>query len=104
VTTGNHGAIDLWVDRAAGRLTFETNPVSGCVDISELGVEPRIFAAGGLERAVELQRLPESMSLRRLAFRRRVRLRQRDDVRLYIRVQQEDGHRMWTSPIYLFRS
>ena len=25
------------------------------------------------------------------------------DTRLYVRVQQEDGHRMWSSPIYLFR-
>ena len=25
------------------------------------------------------------------------------DTRIYIRVQQEDGHRIWTSPIYLFR-
>ena len=25
------------------------------------------------------------------------------DTRLYIRAQQEDGHRLWSSPIYLFR-
>ena len=49
-------------DGAAGRLAFKTAPVSGEVAIAELGVEPRVFAAGGLERAVKLQRLPEVMT------------------------------------------
>jgi hypothetical protein len=103
VTTGNYGGIDLWLDGTAGRLAFQTKPVSGEVIISELGIEPRRFDAGGLERAVELQRLPEVMETRATRLRRRIKLRGRGDTRLYIRVQQEDGHRIWTSPIYLFR-
>jgi hypothetical protein len=73
------------------------------VDIAVLGVEPRVFAAGGLERAVKVQRLPETMTQSRMALRRRIKVRATGDTRLYIRVQQEDGHRMWSSPIYLFR-
>jgi hypothetical protein len=103
VTTGNYGAIDLWLASAAGKLAFKTVPVSGEAAIAELGVEPRVFAAGGLERAIKLQRLPEVMREPRLVLRRRIELRAAGDTRLYIRVQQEDGHRMWSSPIYLFR-
>lgn len=104
VTTGTYGAIDLWLEQAeAGHLAFKTAPVSGTAAIAQLGVEPVVFAAGGLERAVLLQRLPESMSEQRMALRRTVRLRNTGDTRLYVRVQQEDGHRMWSSPIYLFR-
>jgi hypothetical protein len=103
VTTGNYGAIDLWLDRAAGQLSFKTAPVSGEVAIADLGVEPRVFAAGGLERSIKLQRLPETMTERRMTVRRKVRLRPDGDTRLYVRVQQEDGHRLWSSPIYLFR-
>jgi hypothetical protein len=103
VTTGNYGAIDLWLERAAGKLAFKTAPLSGEAAIAELGVEPRVFAAGGLERAVKLQRLPEVMTEPRMALRRRIKVRPAGDTRLYIRVQQEDGHRMWSSPIYLFR-
>jgi hypothetical protein len=103
VTTGNYGAIDLWLESAAGKLAFKTAPVSGEAAIADLGVEPRVFQAGGLERAVKLQRLPEIMREPRLALRRRIRLRPTSDTRLYIRVQQEDGHRLWSSPIYLFR-
>ena len=103
VTTGNYGGIDLWLDGASGRLSFKTKPVSGEVAIAELGVEPRIFAAGGLERAVKLQRLPEVMGENRMAVRRRIKVGPTGDTRLYVRAQQEDGHRMWSSPIYLFR-
>jgi hypothetical protein len=104
VTTGNYGAIDLWLDQpAAGRLSFETKPVSGAAAISELGVEPRVFEAGGLERRIELQRLPETMRETRMVLKRKIRVRANGDTRIYVRVQQEDGHRMWSSPIYLFR-
>jgi hypothetical protein len=104
VTTGNYGAIDLWLEGTAGTLRFQTAPVSGEVSIGDLGVEPRVFEAGGLGRAISLQRLPERMSETRMSLRRRIKLRPDGDTRLYIRVQQEDGHRIWTSPIYLFRS
>jgi hypothetical protein len=103
VTTGNYGGIDLWLEQAAGRLAFATGPVSGEAVIPDLGVEPRRFDAGGLERAIELQRLPDVMTARAMRLRRRIKLRPSGDTRLYIRVQQEDGHRIWTSPIYLFR-
>ncbi len=104
VTTGNYGAIDLWLaEPGAGSLAFRTAPVSGAAAIGELGVEPRVFEAGGLERAVRLQRLPEVMTVRRMMLRRKLPVRASGDTRLYVRVQQEDGHRMWSSPIYLFR-
>jgi hypothetical protein len=104
VTTGNYGAIDLWLDQpAAGRLAFQTAPVSGEAAIAELGVEPRVFEAGGLERAIKLQRLPEAMRETRVLLKRKIKVGAKGDTRLYVRVQQEDGHRMWSSPIYLFR-
>ena len=104
VTTGNYGALDLWLDHGtAGRLAFETAPVSGEVAIADLGIDPLVYAAGGLDRAVRLQRLPDQMTARRMTMKRRVKLRETGDTRLFIRLQQEDGHRAWTSPIYLFR-
>ncbi len=105
VTTGNYGAIDLWLEQpATGRLAFNTKPISGEVDIAALGIEPTVFDAGGLERRVILQRLPERMTEQRLLVRRKVPVRASGDTRLFVRVQQEDGHRIWSSPIYLFRA
>ena len=103
VTTGNYGAIDLWLAEDGGTLRFKTVPASGEVEIKSLGVEPRVFKAGGLDRAVSVQRLPETMTTSRLTLKRPITLRREGDTRLYIRMQQEDGHRLWTSPVYLFR-
>ncbi len=104
VTTGNHGGIDIWLaDGTAGRLSFETRHVRGARDIASLGIEPHIFSAGGLERAVKLYRLPDKMTETRVHVSRRVKLPAKGDARLFVRVWQEDGHRAWSSPIYLFR-
>lgn len=104
VTTGNYGAIDIWLKNGLeGRIAFETRHVRGQRPISSLGYERHIFSAGGLDRAVKLFRLPEQMSKTSLDIRRRVQLREIGDTRLYVRVTQEDGHRAWSSPIYLFR-
>lgn len=104
VTTGNHGGIDLWLrDGIAGRISFETKHVRGGRDIAALGLERHIFSAGGLERALKLYRLPEQMTETRMTIRRKLRLRETGDTRLFARVWQEDGHRAWSSPIYLFR-
>ena len=85
-------------------MSFKTAPMSGDVKIADLGVEPLVFEAGGLERAIRIQRLPTAMTTRRLTLRRKIRIRQKGDTRLFVRIQQEDGHRMWSSPIYLFRN
>jgi len=104
VTTGNYGAIDLWLEKpAAGRIAFKTEPVSGEAEVASLGCEPRVFDAGGLERAVKLHRLPADMRECRMLVKRRIKLRDKGDTRLYVRVQQEDGHRIWSSPVYMFR-
>jgi len=104
VTTGNYGAIDLWLETPnAGILTFKTEPVSGAAAIADLGAQVRTFEAGGLDRAVRLQRLPEVMTVRHLRLQRTINIRSWGDTRLFVRVQQEDGHRLWSSPIYLFR-
>jgi hypothetical protein len=103
VTTGNYGAIDLWLDGTAGRLAFTTKPVSAEVEIADIGIEEMVFDAGGLERKITLQRLPDVMTARRMGHAMPVKIRPDGDTRLYVRVQQEDGHRAWSSPIYLFR-
>jgi hypothetical protein len=104
VTTGNMGAIDLWLeDGASGTLSFKTAPMTAEIDIREIGVAPRLYDCGGLGRAIRLQKLPESMTERRIHLQRRVPIRRKGDTRIYIHAQQEDGHRIWSSPIYLFR-
>ena len=104
VTTGNYGAIDIWLKNGPeGRLSFETRRGRGQRAVDSLGYERHVFSAGGLDRAVKLYRLPETMTETRVDIRRRVKVRSDGDTRLFVRVTQEDGHRAWSSPIYLFR-
>ncbi len=104
VTTGNFGGLDLWLDEAAqGQLEIDTRHVKRHLPIAEIGASELIAEAGGLERRMRFYRLPEAMHETRVKLRRPIRLRRNGDTRLFVRVTQEDGHRAWSSPIYLFR-
>jgi len=105
VTTGNFGALDIRLEKARdGRLAFETKPCQGIVVIGSIGLEDTVIDGGGLDRAVRLYRLPDRLTERNVTIRRKIRLREAGDTRLYVRVTQEDGHRAWSSPIYLVRA
>ncbi len=83
VTTGNFGGIDIWLGRGTeGRVSFETRHVRGSRAIASLGLDEHIFSAGGLDRAVKLYRLPETLKETRLRISRRIPLRAEGDTRL----------------------
>ncbi len=83
VTTGNYGGIDLANVGRAGTLSFETKPAAGKIDLANLGVDPIIFDAGGLDRRVELQRLPDNLTKQDVELRRRIKLRAKGDTRTF---------------------
>jgi hypothetical protein len=58
---------------------------------------------GGIKRRMRLFRLPDANPATRLRLTRRIRLEETGDNALYVCVTQEDGHLIWSSPIYLFR-
>ncbi|MFY0613967.1 MAG: DUF3604 domain-containing protein [Hyphomicrobiaceae bacterium] len=105
VTTGNTCGIDLWLDEAAsGEIAIETAHVSPKVAVADISVEDATFAAGGLDRMLKLYRLPDAPSEQRMTHRMVVATAETGDTPLFVRVTQVDGHRAWSSPIYLFRS
>ncbi|MBL8895950.1 MAG: DUF3604 domain-containing protein, partial [Rhizobiales bacterium] len=104
LTTGNFGGIDVTLAAPdGGRLSINTRHVQIETAIADIGLEDMAFEAGGLERRIRLYRLPDRMTTRELSLRRTIRLNDDRDTRLFVRVTQEDGHRAWSSPIYLFR-
>lgn len=101
VTTGNFSGFDATLrDRDAGRLTVET-PL-GTVDlaVAEIGLEPKRFEFGGLDRKLEIYRLPDENPCRALTLERTIPLRADRDNPLYVSVITEDGHQAWSSPVY----
>lgn len=104
LTTGGFGGFDAWLAEAhSGTLRIDTPLVKCEVPIADIGREDLVFNAGGIGRAIRLFRLPDENPERRLHLTRRIRLKPDGDNALYVRLTQEDGHLIWSSPIYVFR-
>jgi hypothetical protein len=99
VTTGNHAGCDLWLDapgtvRVACDLARADSPLHG------MSAHPLRIDAGGLDRNITLQRLPDRLTCQSMQVNTAVSLRQNGDTPIWVRVKTEDGHTAWSSPIY----
>ncbi len=104
VTSGNYCGIDLWLKSAgAGQVTVNTPHARETLSIADLGVEETQIDAGALDRKFAVQRLPETLDDCKVDYKITCPVHAEGDTRLYVRIQQIDGHRAWTSPIYLFK-
>lgn len=105
LTTGGFGGADILLgDAKAGSLSINTALVKAEVRVADIGREDLILdSGGGIKRRMRLFRMPDENSATRLRFTRRIRLHEAGDNALYVCVTQEDGHLIWSSPIYLFR-
>jgi hypothetical protein len=104
LTTGGFGGFDAWLaDANAGTLAIDTALVKCKMPIAEIGRDDRVFEAGGIKRQIRVFRLPEENPHRTLKLERRIKLRAEADNALYICLTQEDGHLVWSSPIYIFK-
>ncbi|MEO4042275.1 DUF3604 domain-containing protein [Hoeflea sp. CAU 1731] len=105
LTTGNFGGVDLLLSNSkAGALSVETPLSSFEIPIAEIGLEDTLFdVSADLPRFIKLYRLPDINPHCSLSFTRTIDLKPEGDNPVYIRVEQEDGTRAWTSPIYVFR-
>ena len=104
-TTGSFSGFDaVLAEPSAGSLHIKTASARLDIDVRDIGLGDRVVEAGGLEKRLRVFRLPDLNSYRHLVLRRRIPIRKAGDTRPYICVTQEDGHRAWSSPLYLFRN
>lgn len=104
VTTGNFMGFDAsLVDSRQGTLAITTNQGDLTVDLADIGLTPTVMEAGGLEKRLTVQRLPDGELAREVETELRVPVRETGDTPLWVCVTTEDGHQAWSSPIYLFR-
>jgi len=104
LTTGGFGGFDAWLaDSEAGTLRIDTPLVKCELAVSEIGPTDRVFEAGGIGRRIRVFRLPDENPHHHTNLTRRIRLKNTGDNALYVCVTQEDGHLIWSSPIYIFR-
>jgi hypothetical protein len=101
VTTGNMAGVDILLeDSTGGELRVVTGPASLTIQIADIGEEDVVVEAGGLERRIRVFRLPEEGGRTAVRASVAVALRPGVDNPVYARVTQEDGHQVWSSPIY----
>ena len=103
LTTGGFGGFDAWLeDPEAGTLRIDTPLVKCEIAIADIGREDMVFDAGGIQRRIRVFRMPDENPHTRLNLTRRIACKSSGDNALYVRVIQEDGHLIWSSPIYIF--
>jgi hypothetical protein len=103
LTTGGFGGFEaMLADPRTGTLAIDTGLVKAIIPIAEIGLEDRVFEAGGLARRLRAFRLPDDNRTVTARLSRRIKLHRNRDNALYVCVTQADGHLAWSSPIYLF--
>lgn len=106
VTTGGDAAIDLWLCQTAGAgtLAFSSNIGSAKFDIGALDPTGETVDCGGMDIRINAKRLPETLKESSLKETFRLSLAPGEERRIYAKVTQEDGHKAWSSPIYVTRA
>jgi hypothetical protein len=103
LTTGGFGGFDAWLkDSTNGSIQIDTELVKEQIKIEDIGLDEMIYANGGIDRRIRVFRLPDKNTVHKLQIEREITLNQDQDNPLYVRVTQEDGHFIWSSPIYVF--
>lgn len=102
VTTGNLSGFDALL-RSPEIGTLHIRTPFGAIDraIDAIRLEPAVFDFGGLDRKVEIYRLPDVNPHLSVSFEHEVALDPTRDNPLYVSALTEDGHRAWSSPIYV---
>ena len=104
LTTGGFGGFDAWLsDSHAGTLRVDTDLIKEDISIEEIGFNEIIFANGGIDRRIRIFTLPDENPHQKLTLERRMKVSTDRDNAYYVRVTQEDGHFIWSSPIYVFK-
>ncbi|MGI9371281.1 MAG: DUF3604 domain-containing protein [Hyphomicrobiales bacterium] len=104
LTTGGFGGFDATLeDPSSGTLKINTALVSEEIAVKEIGLDDLVFENGGIRRRIRVYRLPDQNPHRAIKIERRIKLRDAKDNGLYVCVTQEDGHQLWSSPIFIFR-
>jgi hypothetical protein len=102
VTTGNFAGFEAVLeDAGAGSLQVETASGRLELPVDQIGLESSSVDLGGLEKRIMAYRLPDRNDCRRASVKQMVSLEPGVDNPIYIRLTTEDGHRTWSSPIYL---
>jgi hypothetical protein len=102
VTTGGIAGIILTLEhKQPGVLQIDTAQGEIEMDIASIGLDPMVWAFGGLKKEIKVYRLPDQPAPSTLTFSLSLLHLHKGDNPIFIHLVQEDGHMAWTSPAYL---
>ncbi len=100
-TGGGAGLILTLADPLAGTLELKTSQRSVRLAVRSAGFTPRAWDCGGLDKKIEIRRLPDPPPHPDFTFELPLTELVPGDNPVYLCMVQEDGHMAWTSPVYL---
>ncbi len=102
ITTGGFAGVEaVLAEEAEGTVTIETALINEEIPVAEIGMEGCTFEAGGLDRRLSLYRLPDVNPVRHASAEFTITLGKDERNPIFARITTEDGHRAWTSPVYV---
>jgi hypothetical protein len=105
ITTGGVAGIILTLEEAnTGQFEIETAQGKVSIDVNSIGIKPKTWNYGGLNKKLEIYRLPDNKSSTEISFKLPISIFHKGDNPIYVRMMQEDGHMAWSSPIYLINN
>jgi hypothetical protein len=101
ITTGNFSGFDATLREAnAGILKIETPLGRIELPVTDIGYQPLTSKFGGLDRKLMVYRLPDINPCLSMTIDQTIPLHGDRDNPLYVSIFTEDGHQVWSSPIY----
>ncbi len=101
-TTGGLAGMVLDLEKPlAGTLGIDSAQRNVRCKVRSIGLSARIYQAGGLDKQIQIYRLPDRRQPAEFAFELPLGKLRRGDNPIFVRVTQIDGHLAWSSPIYV---
>ena len=104
VVAGGGAGVILELERGdRGILEIRTRQKNANVKLDALGIGGRRYRAGGVDLALSVTRLPDVNKVREVTLDRQPKELHKGDNPIWIKLVQEDGHRAWSSPVYVVK-
>jgi hypothetical protein len=103
-TTGGHAGLILTLGRPlSGDLEIRTEQRTVACSVGSVGMRPKTWDCGGLDKRLSVYRLPDPPGPSTVSFALPLNRLRPGDNPIWVRVDQEDGHVAWSSPVYLVK-
>lgn len=101
VTTGNYVGCDLWLTDEAAKIRVQSDLTTTDIPLRDILFEGSRTECGGLDRNITLTRLPQQLDTCHMSVEAPVTLTKNRDSPIWVRVKTQDGHTVWSSPVYV---